>query len=308
MKAPRFSSLELRVEAGARREANEQLLRVPWERFRRAYQQYPRWQALALWGESACATSHEPPSCLSRTLKRFCPQFAEARSRSLPSEPFARQLLQWVHTRKFLRARREGWLDALIFYGVRHTLSRGAWEYAGYWETKWNRECPAPFPAFGQWWRSILRWPLSDRADCATIHAAVERYVAWEAVTLWLRSALSERCRLLPDALLEIERHCAGLGNVRDWPTRDDETGLALWRRIADAGNHRLLSQARLEGWVDELLKQSALHPWHVRTRAYATHSQTHRGRSRASSDPSFQQWSRAAARYVKAGPRAAHG
>jgi hypothetical protein len=51
MKAPRFSSIELKVEGMARRKANHQLLRVPWGRFRGAYDAYPRWQGLALWGE-----------------------------------------------------------------------------------------------------------------------------------------------------------------------------------------------------------------------------------------------------------------
>jgi hypothetical protein len=56
MKAPRFSSIELKVEGMARRKANRQLLRVPWGRFRRAYDEYPRWQALALWGELLAGT------------------------------------------------------------------------------------------------------------------------------------------------------------------------------------------------------------------------------------------------------------
>jgi hypothetical protein len=42
MKAPRFSSVELRVQAIASRETNNQLLRVPWGRFRKAYEEYPR--------------------------------------------------------------------------------------------------------------------------------------------------------------------------------------------------------------------------------------------------------------------------
>jgi hypothetical protein len=45
----RFSKTELKVQGIARRRADDQLLRVPWGRFRSAYEEYPRWHALALW-------------------------------------------------------------------------------------------------------------------------------------------------------------------------------------------------------------------------------------------------------------------
>jgi hypothetical protein len=73
MKAPRFSSFELRVQAIASREANNQLLRVTWDRFRMAYEEYPRWQALALWVEAVIGTERRPPSSLLATLKSIVP-------------------------------------------------------------------------------------------------------------------------------------------------------------------------------------------------------------------------------------------
>src|ERR1700747_3208158 len=73
MKAPRFSSVELRVQAIASREANNQLLSVPRGRFRKAYEEYPRWQALALWVEAVIGTERRPPSSLLATLKSIVP-------------------------------------------------------------------------------------------------------------------------------------------------------------------------------------------------------------------------------------------
>jgi hypothetical protein len=73
MKAPRFSSVELRVQAIASREASNQLLRVLWGRFRKAYEEYPRWQALALWVEAVIGTERRPPSPLSATLTSIVP-------------------------------------------------------------------------------------------------------------------------------------------------------------------------------------------------------------------------------------------
>src|SRR6185312_6116058 len=68
MKAARFSSVELRVQAIASRAAHSQLLRVPWGRFRRAYDEYHRWQALALWGEAVVGKGTHGHSSLLATL------------------------------------------------------------------------------------------------------------------------------------------------------------------------------------------------------------------------------------------------
>jgi len=129
MKAPRFSTIELKVEGMARRRANHQLLRVPWGRFSRAYDEYPRWQGLALWGELLAGTGARGQSSVLATINKHCPGLVEGRSRLQQSTPLGLDLLEWVHTQKFDYAKRQGWLDALIFYGVRHPFSRGAWAY-----------------------------------------------------------------------------------------------------------------------------------------------------------------------------------
>ncbi|PYY03196.1 MAG: hypothetical protein DMG69_32955 [Acidobacteria bacterium] len=177
MKAPRFSSLELRVQAIARRQANNQLLRVPWSRFRRAYEEYPRWQALALWGEAVSGTEDHAPSSVLATVKKRCPGFLEGSAQPQHSGPLALRLLEWVHTERFGYAKQQGWLDALIFYGVRHPLSRAAWAYWEHFEKEWNRKRPAPLPRFERWWRLTLEWELFDRTDSSLVATAVEGYV-----------------------------------------------------------------------------------------------------------------------------------
>lgn len=43
------TKLERRVQGIARRRTTKQLMPVPWARFHKAYEEYLRWEALALW-------------------------------------------------------------------------------------------------------------------------------------------------------------------------------------------------------------------------------------------------------------------
>jgi hypothetical protein len=72
---PSFSAVELRIGAIAHRRANEQLLGVPWPRFQKAYEEYPRWQALALWVQAVIAAGDSVPSWLTDDLRKHCPGF-----------------------------------------------------------------------------------------------------------------------------------------------------------------------------------------------------------------------------------------
>src|SRR5712691_4049693 len=101
MMAPRFSTAELKVRATASRRANKQLLLVQWRRFRRAYEEYPRWQAFALWGRAVIATEGHASSWLLATLRERCPRFIGNAASSQQPELLAFQLLEWVHNQRF---------------------------------------------------------------------------------------------------------------------------------------------------------------------------------------------------------------
>jgi len=303
MKAPRFSSIELKVEGMARRKANHQLLRVPWSRFCRAYDEYPRWQGLALWGELVAGTGARGQSSVLATINKHCPGFVEGRSRLQQSTPLGLQLLEWVHTKKFDYAKRQGWLDALIFYGVRHPFSQGAWAY---WddETKSNPKGTVSISSFERWWRTALQRPLCERANCAAVAAAVESYMEWETFTLWLCPLFFSGVGLPRRTLSELKRRCPGLCNVSDLSTlRGTQIQSIKWRQIAKAGDDRVLSQARQEGWLGNLLEQVRSHPWHVRLHAYAARWKHDWTRSPVPPYPSLRQWKQAAAQYISSGP-----
>ncbi len=304
MKAPRFSSVELKVQAIARRQANNQLLRVPWSRFRRAYEEYPRWQALALWSEAVSGTEGHAPSSVLAAVKKRCPGFLGGSARSQHPEPLALRLLEWVHTQRFGYAKQQGWLDALIFYGVRHPLSRGAWAYWEYCEKEWNRKRPASLPSFERWWRLAMEWELFDRTDSSAVATAVEGYVRWEALVLWLRPLFSVDLNMPSHVLTDLRRKYPEVSrfNRPSAAEAPPQPRSSTWQRICNWGKEHFLSQAREAGWADSLLEQARCHPWHVRTHAFAARWTKEWIVSHSLPYPSLREWERAAARSVKLG------
>jgi hypothetical protein len=304
MKAPRFSTAELEVRAIAGRRANEQLLLVQWRRFRRAYEEYPRWQAFALWGRAVIASEGHAPSWFLATLRERCPRFSEDAASSQQPELLAFHLLDWVHNQRFGYAKRQGWLDALTFYGVRHPRSRGAWAYWEHCENEWSTKRPTSPPTFDKWWRTALQWELCDRTSSLAVNRAVERYIDWEALVLWLRPLFDTRLKLPPHVISELERRCPGIFKLDGLGTCESRQARSrIWRRVMKCGKDHCLSQAREGGWLDSLLEQVRSHPWHVRMQAYAAHWSNEWPRSRALPYPSFLQWEQAAEGYVKTNP-----
>jgi hypothetical protein len=304
MKAPRFSTAELKVRAIASRRANEQLLLVQWRRFRRAYEEYPRWQAFALWGRAVIATEGHAPSWFLATLRARCPGFIEDEASSQEPGLLAFHLLDWVHNQRFAYAKRQGWLDALTFYGVRHPRSRRAWAYWEHCENEWNTKRPTSLPTFNKWWRTALQWELCDRTSSLAVNRAVERYIDWEALVLWLRPLFHTGLKLPPHVISELERRCPGICKFASSDACESrQQRSSILHRVINWGKDHCLEHAREEGWLDSLLEQVHSHPRHVRMQAYATHWTKEWSRSQPLPYPSYSQWGQAAEAYVKADP-----
>ena len=303
MNKTRFSNTELKGQAIARRRANEQLLRVPWRRFRGAYEEYPRWQAYALWSRAVIATEGCAPSWFLTDLQERCPGFIEDVASPREPELMAFHLLEWVHNQKFGYAKRQGWLDALAFYGVRHPRSQVAWAYWEQCEDECNTTQPAPFPTFDKWWHAALQWEPYDKTNHSVAVRAVESYLDWEAQVLWLRPLLGTDLIVDKRVIFEIERRCPGISKFEGSRVGESlQAKSSIWGRLMNWGKDHCLSQAKEEGWLDSLLEQVRSHAWHVRMRAYATHLAKELSRNRAVPFPSFRQWEQAAGEYVKAG------
>jgi hypothetical protein len=140
------------------------------------------------------------------------------------------------------------------------------------------------------------------------VNRAVERYIDWEALVLWLRPLFDTGLKLPPHVISELGRRCPGVCEVGgSGACESREARSKIWHRVMKWGKHHCLAQAREEGWLDSLLEQVRSHPWHVRMNAYTTHWAKEWPRSRALPYPSYSQWGQAAEAYVKADPSLTH-
>jgi hypothetical protein len=277
-------------------------MQVPWDRFHKAYEEYIRWQAFALWARAVAELEGGAPSWLEAILRKRCPGFTEEAARSSKPEPLGLQLLRWVHNRAFGFAKQEGWLDALVFYGFRDTRSQGYWAYWEHCESEWKKRRPASVPSFVQWRRSALNWKLQGGVRCTVVTKAVEKYIDFEAFVYWLCPLFQTAEVQLPAHIaLELGQECPGLLEFANAHIsaayRDQSRG---WRRMFNWGKDHVLSQAKKEDWLNLVLRQVSIHPRHVRMADYVRLCYRSRADNAASSHPSFGKWQRHLKTYTR--------
>ena len=301
MKAAKFTNLEDRVLDIAARRAGRELMRVPWGRFCKAYEDYIRWQAFALWVRAVVECEGCTPSWLEAILRKRCPGFAEKAARSNEPELLGLKLLSWVHNGAFGFAKQEGWLDALVFYGFRDARSQGSWEYWEHCESEWKKRRPKSFPTFAEWHRSALSWELDD-VPCAAVTKAVEKYLDFEAVVYWLRPLFQAPTIQLPTHVThELSEECPGLRELVDKHISATYRGKSKsWRNLFSWGKDHVLSHAKKEGWLNFVLRQVSIHPRHVRMADYTRLWCISRADNPSSPHPSFGEWQRDAEGYTR--------
>ncbi len=306
MKTAKFTKLERRVSHIANRRARRQLMLVPWDRFHRAYEEYIRWQAFALWARAFIESEGSAPSWLKAILRKRCPGFVQEADRSNEPELLGLQLLPWVHNQAFGFAKQEGWLDALLFYGFRDTRSQGYWAYWEHCESEWKKRRPAPFPTFANWRRSALNWKLHDDVSCVVVTKAVEKYMDFEALVYWLRPLYrGAKVQLPPHVVLELRQESPSLLEfVSREVSAANEGKSRSWQRLFNWGKDHVLPRAKSEGWLDRVLCQTGIHPRHVRLVDYAALWCKSRQGNSALPYPYLRQWQRDMESYVGASRR----
>lgn len=147
---------ERRAQADACLRASRQLLRVGLTRFGRARREYIEWEAFSLWVRAIADTEKRLPAAVVKTIQQRCPGLlpqGRAPARILPLD-----ILKWVHNHTFSVAKREGWLDALMFYSVRDPRSQRTWAYWEHCEREWKSKRPRLYPTFKQWVQAAQKW------------------------------------------------------------------------------------------------------------------------------------------------------
>jgi hypothetical protein len=172
MKTAKFTKLERRVRDLASRRARRQLMRVPRSRFHKAYEDYIRWQAFVLWVRAVVDSEGRVPQWLEEVLRMRCPGFLAQRADSKKRRALDLQLRQWIDDQAFRFAKKEGWLDAVAFYGFRDARLEGIWGYSEHCRRAWKKRRPKSFPTFPEWWRSALKWKLQAGVTCSLMAKA----------------------------------------------------------------------------------------------------------------------------------------
>jgi hypothetical protein len=302
MKRAKFTKLERRVGHIASQRARRQLMQVPWDRFRKAYEEYIRWQAFVLWARAIVELEDGAPSWLEAIVRKHCPGSTEEVAHSNTPELLGLQLLPWVHNQVFGFAKEEGWLDALVFYGFRDTRSQGYWAYWEHCESEWKKRRPPSVPTFAQWRRSALSWKLQGNVSCAAVAKGVEKFIDFEALVYWLRPLYrGAKVQLPPHVALELRQESPSLlefVHAQVSGTYEDKS--RSWQRVLNWGKSNVLSQAKKEGWLDCVLRQAGIHPRHVRLVDYTRLWCRSRPKNPASPHPPFGEWRRNAESYVR--------
>jgi len=319
----RTSKVETCVSEMARREADRQARRIPWQRLLEARQQYVEWNAFSLWARAIAEAEGEVPTWLAKVLEEHCPGLLESERTSEITHrdpPLYRRILEWFESNVFAQAKGEGWLRAVTFYAIRDPAFVRDCAYSQHCEVQWKRQRPSAYPPFEEWRRASAR--LADEALDAfemkedkrqiikvsrmvgpeRFAAAVAEYMEWEAFTYWLRSLLESDAKF-PDAVVrELQRRCPGFlecdEELRNTLSPEDYT--RRWKALLEWGENRFFSTMRQEGWFDVVVYEARAHPRSVRTVDYwvfywAEHWSSHPSEAY----PSFQEWRRAADNFV---------
>jgi hypothetical protein len=306
MKTVMFSKVERRVAQNASRQARRQLMLVPWDRFHKTYEEYVRWQAFALWARTVVESKGRAPAWLKTILRKRCPGFVEEANRSNQPELLAVQLLPWIQAQTFGFTRSGGWLDALVFYGFRDIRAQAYWTYWEHCICEWKEKEPASVPAFAEWRRSALNSKLQGDVSFAIVRKAVEKYIAFEAIAYWLRPLLGTPTIQLPaNVILKLRQESPRLLEfVKREVSAANEGKSGRWQRLFRWGRDHVLTHAKSEGWLDQVLPQIEIHPRHVRLTKFSALWCKSWLENPELPYPSLRPWLRDAEGYVRASPK----
>jgi len=291
-----FSNIERKVHASASRRAKKQLMQIPWNRFRQAYEAYPEWQALSLWSRAVLGSGHRALPEVLKTLRKRCPQFLKTGAATAEPELLGFRLLEWVHSTVFRYAKRDGWFDALTFYGVRHVRSEAFWAHWEQCENDWSKTPPRSVPTFEQWKGLALQATILGAVSYSEASRAVEKYIQWEAAAEWIQPLIASDAQFPKHVVFELETKfrtdCYELVTKARSPRSPD------WGFLIRAAKQRCLRVGRTMDCQDKLLRWARSHASHVRLTAYGKLWVNDRLQKRAHRYPSLHQWKRSAERF----------
>jgi hypothetical protein len=295
------TKLERRVQGIARQRAMKQLLRIPWKRFQKAYEEYPRWEALALWVRAVVDTEGIALPLVMTTLEEQCPSFLEQTKVLKGSTSLGFSLQKWIHERVFASARHEGWLDALVFYGVRSLRSQSTWAYWERCEEEWDRKPPSSYLSFKEWVSKAQDYDPERETSIRILAGDVERYVEWSAFSCWLALFASGDAETPKQVAAELEQKCPGfLERSTSRPLAAGHRKVRSRQQFMRWIEDQFFAQAKKEGRLDAVRQQSRAHPLYARMQRYCELCNRSRSHNRMLRHPSFDRWRSSAENYTE--------
>ncbi|HWH60153.1 MAG TPA: hypothetical protein VN682_21170 [Terriglobales bacterium] len=294
-----FSTNELKASALASHKARKQLLRVPWDVFFKAYEEYPRWQGLSLWTRVAADSHEQVTEELLRTLRKHCPELVQTEEFVRKPHLMGFRILEWVHDNRFGYAKQRGWLDALTFYGVRHPHSRAVWADWEHRESERDWFLPNRSLPFDEWWRRALKRKIAGSFNCEDAGLAVGEYIDWEAMAMWLRPMVTASINLTSGVVSELKRTLRNRRWQSHAPSKRERNLNTSWLSAIHAGKKRCLKDVQKAGCIElfkELLKSD---PLSIRLRAFARHCEESPSPNWLRNYPMFREWRLAAEQYI---------
>jgi hypothetical protein len=309
----------------ARREANRQARRIPWQLLLEARHQYLEWNAFTLWVRGIAEAQGELPAWLAKIVEERCPGLfgLERRCPIVGAElgPLLdRHLSAWVTSNVLADSKEGRWLRAVTYYAVRDPAYARDWAYWQWCEKQWKEQPPASYPSFEEWQsasercadevldafemredkRRIIK--ASRAIGSERLTAAVTEYMDWEAFTYWLRSLLEADTQFPETVTREVQHRCPGFLES----DKQLRCTLALgnytqrWNALLEWGKTHSFHETLREGWFDTLQFYVRAHPRSVRTIDYwVFYWDEHWSTHPLDTYPSFQEWRQSADNYV---------
>ena len=312
------SKQNFRLQEVARREAARQARRIPWRRLLEARREFVDWEVFTFWVRSIIESEDATPRWLAKIIEPRCPGFltCENLHRKKHPEggsPLDLRLSEWIRENFFSDARRDGWFEAITFYGVRDPRFNRAWTYWGECKKEWRQGRPKRYPTFEVWARAAEACEdrsktgremhhateAARRAGADVVAETVSRFMDWEAFALWVRSPIEADVKLPQVIIREMRKSHPGLLERYQELSDLHFEGRLLWRQLITWGETRFFLEASSGRWFDVVAFEARRHPRSVRTVDYWVDWDMQWSKATLASYPSFAEWRKAVDNYV---------
>ena len=285
-------------------------MQVPWSRFCSAYETYPEWQALSLWIRTAFAARRRLLPEVLRALRRRCPEFLATEALTPEPNLLGFRLLEWVHSTIFRYAKREGWLNALTFYGVRHVRSEAYWALWDLYENEPSKAAIRGATTFEKWKQLALAAEIGNTVSYSEAEWALEKYIDLEAMAHWVKPLLASGTKLPQRIVHDIK---SGMRSSNQWARRVPGDAAQRtpenWSSLIRAAKKNSLRFGTANTCRDTFLKWARSHPRHARLTIYGKLWSCERPEKWTGKYPSFRHWQLDAEHYIdeRAGDVSSH-